>query len=219
MRRKNVFCSNFHQHPLYQPQIGHEEKVAQGFNMSYLQKCVDLCMQAFSKSQKIMAVELTLSYPMSIDTSQVGNRCISDFTTHYCRVLREKHGFTVDFLQVSELAPQTGRLHHHVFFLIGKTKWWCFMDYATVRELWRCALERCLGWKGTPDEAPVHVTNNWNGEGSAPAYSFIADASRSEQVDELFRRMSYLAKNYSKDYGSSSRILTSSKLQGEGRMQ
>ena len=213
MKQRNFFCSTFDQHPLYQPQAGHEEKASQGFNLAILQKCEAVCRQAFSKSQKILAVEFTLSYPMCIDTSCIGNECISDFTTRYCRVLREQRGFTADFIQVSELSPQTDRLHHHVVFLIGNTTWWRFVDYATVREIWRRALEHHLGWTGTPDKAPVHITSNWNGEGCASAYCFMADASRPEQVDELFRRLSYLAKNYSKNYSSGTRTFTSSKLQ------
>ncbi len=212
MRRKNFFGSEFNQLPLYQPQPGHEEKASLGSNFTMLLRCKALLNQAFTKSQKILAVEITLSYPKCIDTSRLGNECISDFTTHYCRVLREHWGFSVDYLQASELAPQTGRLHHHVMFLIGGN-WWHFVDYQTVRKLWQKALERCLGWTGTAADAPVHITNNWNGEGAA-AYGFLVDAKRPEQVAELFRRMSYLAKNYGKDYGAGNRrSFTSSELQ------
>ena len=211
MRKKTFYGTEFNQLPLYQPQPGHAEKASQGFNYAMLQRCQALLNQALSKSQRILAVEITLTYPMSIDTSCLGNECVSDFITRYCRVLREKRGFSVDFFQTSEWAPQTGRLHHHVIFLIGGD-WWHFVDYRTVRELWQQALARCLGWFDTANEAPVHISNNWNGDGAA-SYGFSVEASRPEQVAELFRRMSYLAKNYSKDFGSTNmRSFTSSEL-------
>ncbi len=212
MRRKNFFGNEFNGLPLYQPQAGYEGKASQGFNYAILHRCKALLDNAFTKSQRILAVEITLNYPTGIDTSRIGNECISDFTTHYCRVLREQRNVSVDFLQASELAPRTGRRHHHVIFLIGGD-WWHFVDYRTVRELWRQALERCLGWTDTAADVPLYITNNWNGEGAA-VYGFPVDAARPEQVAELFRRMSYLAKNYGKDYGSRNmRSFTSSELQ------
>ncbi len=167
-----------------------------GFDFAMLQRCVDLLRRAFARSRRILAAEMTFGYPADIDTADIGNACISDFTARYCRLLREQRHVAVDFLQTSEITPHTGRLHHHVVFLIGGD-WWHFVDYRTVRELWRQSLARCLRWTGTASEAPVHVSDNWNGA-DTPAYGFLADANRPDQVAELFRRMSYLAKNYSK---------------------
>ena len=211
MKKKTYNGLEFNGYQLYQPQADHAEKGAAGFDLATLQRADAILRQAFARNPKVLAVEITLSYPEEIDTKQIGNEVISDFLFHYCRRLREHFGLAADFLQVREYAPRTGRLHHHVIFLIGGN-WWQFVDYRAVRECWRAALARHLGWHGDAAEVPVHISDNWGTNGS-PAYGFVADGHRPEQVSEVFRQMSYLAKNYSKEFGSNNvRSFSSSEL-------
>ena len=210
MKKTTYSGTEFHGLPLYQPWPGHEEK-EMGFDLATLQRADAILRQALARNPKILAVEITLAYPAEINTQDIGNECISEFLFRYCRRLREHFGQTVDFLQVREHAPRTGRLHHHVVFLIGGD-WWHFVDYGAVREYWRKALSDWFDWPGTAAEAPVHISDNWNGMDEMAAYGFLVDAARPEQVSELYRRMSYLAKNYSRDLTPGVRSFTSSEI-------
>lgn len=212
MKKTTFWGTEFRGQPLYQPQQDYADKAAAGFDLATLQRIDALIRHALNQSRdgKILAFGLTLAYPAEIDTAGTDNSIIQDFTMRYVRRLRERFNLTVDFLQVRELAPRTGRLHHHCIFMIGGG-WWHFVDYQTVRECWRLALERWFGWTGTAAEVPVQIVDNWNGNGS-PAYGLPVDGSRPEQVAELFRRMSYLAKNYSRDLMPGVRSFTSSEI-------
>ena len=198
-------------HPLYRPLPEHLDKTVDGFDLATLRRIELLIPHALAQGGgKILAVGMTLAYPVGIDTTFIPNDVITDFTNRYSRRLREHFWLSADFLQVRERAPRTGRLHHHCFYLIGGG-WWHFVDYQAVRGCWRMALEHWFGWTGTAAEVPVQIVDNWNGDGS-PAYGFRVDASRPEQVAELYRRMTYLAKYYSRDLTPGVRSFTSSEL-------
>ncbi len=212
MKKTTFRGTKFRGQPLYQPQQDYADKAIAGFDLATLQRIDALIRHALNQSRdgKILAFGLTLAYPAEIDTAGLDNSIIQDFTMRYVRRLRERFNLTVDFLQVRELAPRTGRLHHHCIYMIGGG-WWHFVDYQAVRECWRLTLERWFGWTGALAEVPVQIVDNWNGNGS-PAYGFLVDGSRPEQVAELFRRMSYLAKNYSRDLMPGVRSFTSSEI-------
>ena len=151
---------DFNGHPLYRPFPEHVDKATDGFDLATLQRIELLIPHALAQGGgRVLAVGMTLAYPAEIDTSTIDNRVITDFTSHFCRYLREQRGLSVDFLQVRERAPRTGRLHHHCIVLIGGG-WWQFTDYRTVRAIWRMILERWFGWAGTAAEVPVQIVDN-----------------------------------------------------------
>jgi hypothetical protein len=148
-------------------------------------------------------------YPSEIDTNVI-TRFFSSFESKVKWGFDKKikaggtpHSCTVRYIWAKEINKSLGH-HYHVALLLNKDRYYSLGDYSVIGqnlsgkifEAWASALKRTpheiKGLVYFPKNSPCYRLNS-----NSQDYAF--------QCNEVFRRLSYLAKFYTKRYGDKSK--------------
>jgi len=177
------------------------------FITEYLESLLETTQLALSDHRQVFAVRFDLRYPDDYLTLELGNAVISRFVDSLTRRIKEArerskrqngtaHQTSVRWCWVREVG-QEGRVHYHgvlllnrdAFHTVGRFQSERENLYSRIQSAWASALripfENADGLVHIPANATFHLSQD-----------------DPEEMDEYFRRVSYLAKARTKDYGS-----------------